>query len=169
MKTKTEIQFIPLEENHLTLIFNWLKADHIRPFWQDPENFDDFKHKYLIEKPKRFVTGFMIQYQGQLMGYIQYYHAQKVGGGWWPEATDTTYGLDLMIGETIYLSQGLGTRIILAFIHQLKNTLHISELIADPDLSNIAAIRCFEKVGFKNLGLTPTPYGEALLLKFNFT
>lgn len=168
-------EFQPLNAEHCPIIFEWLKQPHIAAFWQDPTHYEDFKKKYLIEKPSRSVFGFMIRSEGEYLGYIQYYSAQKVGGGWWPEATEATYGIDLMIGSPLNTSRGFGSKILKQFLQEKSKELILEhapkfssiEWIADPDPSNLIAIHCFEKVGFKNHGNVQTPYGEAVYMTLN--
>lgn len=43
--------------------------------------------------------------------------------------------------------------------------LHITEVQTDPDPSNLRAIRCYEKVGFRGVDETVTSDGPALLMR----
>jgi RimJ/RimL family protein N-acetyltransferase len=40
-------------------------------------------------------------------------------------------------------------------------------IIVDPDPTNVAAIRCYETIGFKKLGEYQAPWGPALLMVYS--
>ncbi len=160
------IRFIPLEETHMDLILSWLKTPHVKKFWSESEIESEVRAKYLGKKAKN-IHGFMVELNGRIIGYIQHYEAWNVGAGWWPDAKPGTYGLDQMIGEEKLLNQGIGTEMVRKFIHELlMGSRGVKEVIADPDPANIGAIRSYEKVGFKQVGMVPTPYGESLLMTY---
>lgn len=159
------IEFLPLQEQHLPLMKRWLKEPHISEFWQQTENEDELREKFLSKLSQRGVAPFVIVVDAKPIGYIQYYEAQKVGGGWWPEATEGTFGIDQFIGEADLIGRGLGTEIIRRFLDQLFSNRNVEEVITDPDPQNTRAIRAYEKAGFKTLNTIQTPDGKALLMK----
>lgn len=54
--------------------------------------------------------------------------------------------IDFFIGNTVYIGKGLGVEILKAFDYQgYKN------ILVDPDVNNIAAIKTYEKAGFKKI------------------
>jgi RimJ/RimL family protein N-acetyltransferase len=150
----------------LLLIWSWIQKDRIAKYWTDPSDFEEFKVKYLETKPSRFVFGFLIFDHHKPIGYIQYYHASRVGGGWWPHASETTFGLDYLLGDDGYVARRLSTPILKLFIDKVHHETPCTDLIADPDPSNLAAVRMFERAGFISRGMTPTPYGDSLLLTY---
>lgn len=82
----------------------------------------------------------------------------------------TTVGTDQFIGELNYIGKGYGTLAIKSFILFLgKINPNITTIIVDPEPNNYAAIRCYEKVGFREIGTFQTSYGPALLMRFDIT
>lgn len=55
------------------------------------------------------------------------------------------------------------------FSNYLTHTLqpNITTIIVDPEPTNYAAIKCYEKVGFKSMGTYTTPWGSALLMRYD--
>lgn len=51
------------------------------------------------------------------------------------------------------------------FSSWLLAQLTVSRVIADPDLNNEGAMRCYRKAGFVDVGLVDTPKGRALLME----
>ncbi len=162
---KEMIEFLPLEENHIQLLRKWLKEPHVTEFWQETEDEEEFRSKFLDKLPARGVVPFIISVNSKPVGYIQYYDACKVGGGWWPDAKEGTFGVDQFIGDPELIGKGFGTEIIKNFVHNLFSQSKVKEVITDPEPKNRRAIRAYEKVGFKTVGEIKTPGGDALLMR----
>jgi len=82
--------------------------------------------------------------------------------------------MDFVIGETDYLGKGYGTIIIKKFIEKIFAETKASKIIIDPDPNNIAAISCYEKVGFKKVKEIDAPAffdvepGKLLVMEFKY-
>ena len=163
--THDEIAFLPLQEKHIPLLRAWLKEPHVAEFWQETENEEEFRQKFLSKLPERGVSPFVIAIDSKPIGYIQYYDACKVGGGWWPDAKEGTFGIDQFIGDPSFIGRGFGTKIINKFVDDLFSRRTFREIITDPEPTNKRAIRAYEKVGFKAVGEIKTPGGDALLMR----
>lgn len=160
-----KIEFLPIQERHIPLMLQWMRQPHIAEFWQETEHEEQFRQKYLIELPKRGVSPFIIAINSIPIGYIQSYQANKVGGGWWPDAKEGTFGIDQFIGDPDWVGKGFGTKAINHFVQDIFMQSKVSEIITDPEPKNKKAIHVYEKVGFKAVGEINTPGGKALLMK----
>lgn len=160
---QVEVSFLPLQEQHISLLQGWFKEPHVAEFWQESE--PDLKTLFLSKLPESGVTPYIIAAGQKPIGYIQSYEACKVGGGWWPDAKEGTFGIDQFIGDPNYIGKGFGTEILKKFTHHLFSKMQASEIITDPDPKNERAIRAYEKAGFETVGPTQTPDGEALLMR----
>ncbi len=69
---------------------------------------------------------------------------------------------DIFIGEEEVLQQGLGSKAIVQLLKLHGN--QYSYIFADPDINNLAAIKCYEKAGFKKLS-EQQDTGEVWMLK----
>jgi len=90
------------------------------------------------------VVVFAIVVEGEVAGMIQHY-----------EETDEEYrhaGIDLFLGEP-YHGRGLGTDAVRTMARHLVDDLGQHRLVIDPSAGNERAIRCYEKVGFKRVGV----------------
>lgn len=152
------ITFEPLHESHFSLLLKWLEAPHVKKWWdQDVTYTMDLIHeKYssyikgykLVDGQQRPIQGFIIHNNQNPIGYIQIYNAYDFPRSKSLSGLPANQGaFDILIGEESALQQGLGSKAILEFLK-----LHggqYSHMFADPDSSNIAAIKCYEKAGFK--------------------
>jgi aminoglycoside 6'-N-acetyltransferase len=90
------------------------------------------------------VVVFAIVVDGQVAGMIQHY-----------EETDEEFrhaGIDLFLGAP-YQGRGLGTDAVRTMSRHLLDDLGHHRLVIDPAAHNERAIRCYEKVGFKRVGV----------------
>lgn len=58
--------------------------------------------------------------------------------------------LDMLIGDTNYLGQGIAHHVIQEFL--LSQFSHVVEVLIDPEASNTRAVHVYEKAGFKIIG-----------------
>jgi RimJ/RimL family protein N-acetyltransferase len=157
--------FRKLTADHLALLRSWLNKPHVAEYWQEPQDEAEFRDKYLNMLTARDVRAYIVYVDDVPIGYIQDYQACLVGGGWWLDAEPGTFGIDQFIGEPAWVGKGFGTELIRQFIDRLFADPRVEEIIVDPDPNNSRAIHVYEMVGFKRLGLTRTPAGDALVLK----
>lgn len=119
---------------------------------------DDSKHKSLA-----------ITAGGEVVGMIS----------WYEEKSAVRYaGMDLFI-DPAYHRRGYASDALRTLIHWLIDTQGHHRLVIDPHLDNIAAIACYEKVGFRRVGVMHQyisvhdgPWLDAVLMELlakNFT
>ncbi len=88
--------------------------------------------------------GFVIEVDGEVVGAIQYY-----------EETDPMYrhaGMDIFL-TTARHGQGLGTEALRVLARHLFEERGHHRLTIDPAADNEAAIRAYERVGFRRVGI----------------
>lgn len=166
MKSST-ISFKPLQEDDLELLCKWLDKPHIKEWWNDGLNHDEIKDKYRKRIGDTIVVSFIVYLDSKPIGFIQYYHANKVRDGWWSEEVEGTIGIDQFIGEKDLINRGIGTEMIRAFVDHLFCNLNAKKIITDVDPKNRRAIRCYEKVGFEFVKEIMTPDGITHLMIIN--
>ncbi len=164
---KPTLRFLPLEESHLNQLCLWLNKPHVKTWWDDHLTDDEIKKKYGSRIGDNCIVPFLVYLDQLPLGFIQYYQADKVGGGWWPEAKEGTVGIDQFIGDEAYLNRGFGTALISAFVEKLFSQKGIQKIIVDVDPDNHRAIRCYEKCGFQFVKEVMTPDGRAYLYEIN--
>ncbi len=167
------ITFEPLHESHFPLLLKWLETSHVKKWWDQDVRYtmDLVREKYssyikgykLADGIKKAIQGFIIHNNQKPVGYIQIYNAYDFPRSKPLSGLPESLGaFDIFIGEEEALQQGLGSKAILEFLK-----IHggqYSHIFADPDSSNIAAIKAYEKAGFKRL-VEQKDTGEVWMLK----
>ena len=148
------LELRPLTPADLPLTATWLTLPHVAEWWEGPITLD----------PRLRQTLAVID--GEAVGYVQSYQAVAChGDGWWLEVHDPgVYGIDQFLADPRKLGQGLGTRIVRAFVAQLFADPRVTRVQADPSPANGRAIHSYEKAGFRRVREIVTPDGPALLM-----
>jgi aminoglycoside 6'-N-acetyltransferase len=138
----------------------WLNTGEVKRWYNEAWSLGE-----VVEKYGRRVRGetpthsFVIMYGDLPIGYIQTYRIRD-----YPEYADAVQvqedaaGIDLFIGEKDYVHRGLGrwilTRFMDAYVWRLTGA---SVCVIGPEPANRAAIRAYEKAGFRYLKTAPVP------------
>jgi RimJ/RimL family protein N-acetyltransferase len=136
------LSFKLLSSDDFPLMLEWLSRRHVREWWNDG---DDTLEKVAAhyEKKRENVARFIMIDENntdkKTIGFIQYYFAP-----------DNEIGIDLFIGEEIYLNRGIGRKAISSFIEFILERHEPASFIIDPSPENKRAIRCYEKAGFRH-------------------
>jgi len=160
--TAADITFRPFEESDLPQLYKWVRTPHVAQWWwTDSETYEKFVEDFHPDMhAKNFQTPFMVYVDGKLTGYAQYYQADKMC-----EECRTAYhnpgagtiGLDIIIGEADQLGKGYGCLMVQTFVEKIFSETDATRIIADPDPANDAAIRCYQKMGFKQVNIIDAP------------
>ncbi len=175
IKKQYTLTFKLLGEKNMPLFFTWVKKPHIAKWWKSG-TYESFCGKYRPEEAyKNYVFPFIMCVNEKPIGYVQYYLANKADNGWWMKQYGQpagTVGTDIIIGETEYVGRGFGAIFIRKFIEKIFRETKATKIIIDPDLTNMAAIRCYEKVGFRRVreidspSFFDVPPGKLLLMEY---
>ncbi len=166
-----KVSFKEVTAGDMPLVLSWFKEPHVRQWWPAPEENELFEN-FLQRIRSKNTFPYMILVDGKSIGYIQYYYIDRSvqkAGEWLPPLPEATVGTDQFIGNPEYLGKGYGTVCIKEFITYLTHAVEpsITTFIVDPEPTNYAAIRCYEKVGFRQLGNYTTPFGPILLMRYD--
>jgi RimJ/RimL family protein N-acetyltransferase len=158
---KSEIAFHPVTDEHYGLLGKWFKAPHVVEWWLGTDGFDEMKTNIKSQA----IEAYILVVDGQKVGYIQTYHAKSVGGGWWPDEKEGTWGIDQFIGEKKFLGRKLGRVFVRKFVEKLFAEKNARKVITDPAPNNKRAIKAYYLAGFSRGRVTQTPDGPALVME----
>lgn len=165
-----KISFKKLAKDDVPLLVSWFANPHVRKWWPILEK-DEVVEHFLKRIRSKDTFGYIIYLDDKPIGYIQYYYidsTEEKAGKWFPQLPSGTIGTDQFIGDPDYIGKGIGTRMIKKFIEYLcEIEPKMKSIIVDPEPTNYAAITCYEKVGFKRIGLYKRPDGPYLLMKYD--
>jgi aminoglycoside 6'-N-acetyltransferase len=136
----------------------WLLEPHVRRWWNDDPNELDYPEGTLEEWLKA-VRGedptdmLVIHMDGRPIGVIQSYRVDS-----YPEYVaelgalrEPAFSLDVFIGEPDLIGKGIGPALLRAFLPIAFERYGLDYAVIGPARSNVAAIRSYEKVGFRYL------------------
>ena len=147
------ISFRSLAFSDLPLMHQWFNKPHIQEFyslraWTEKEVIQKLTPYINGEKP---VSGYLVYQADRPIAYVQ---TVKISDYPWPDQQfsedmiQSMAGVDLFIGEEDLLGHGFGARIMIAFLDKyIWPKFHYCAV--DPDVRNVLAIKCYEKIGFK--------------------
>jgi aminoglycoside 6'-N-acetyltransferase len=157
----SSIGFRFLADEDLPRVWGWLSNPAVRAWYHDGErSLEDVVAGYGPKLHGRGdVLACIITYGGRPIGYIQRYLTAEHADYWGHQGFPTgTAGIDLFIGEDAFRHRGLGVEIIRAFLRErVFADPAIARCIIDPDPANRAAIRAYEKAGFRHLRTISPP------------
>lgn len=141
----------------------WLTDATVLEFYGGRDNpyplakvLEEYRPKVLAEDD---ITPCLILYQTDAIGYLQYYRLTKADqqdyGNYDMNESVATYGVDLFVGEPHHWNQGIGTKALSAALTYLFEHLQADKVLIDPYVSNVRAIRCYEKCGFSKVKQLP--------------
>jgi aminoglycoside 6'-N-acetyltransferase len=148
---------VPLREDDLPLVRRWLLEPHVRRWWDD-----GVKNPYpdaSIEEYREAIQGkdptyhYLAQIDGRSVGMFQHYriaddpeYAAALALG------EDAIGVDLFIGEVELIGLGHGPAMLRQFLRDVAFPFHgIDVCVIGPSVHNLAAIRAYEKAGFRPL------------------
>lgn len=159
------ITFRPLKRRDMPLMHRWLYTPHVAKWWWPDQapSAAALEQKYLPRIAGDEPTDcYIIQEDGRDIGYIQTYviadhpdYDVLVG------VAERAAGIDIFIGEPDRVHRGLGSGILRIFMRTIVFAdPSVESCIIGPAVSNMSAIRCYEKAGFTFLKTIDVPDEE---------
>jgi AacA4 family aminoglycoside N(6')-acetyltransferase len=161
------IRLRPLQETELPMLHGWLNREHIVQWWNNERpTLEQVRAEYLPQVlASEGVTPYIGLLDGVPFAYVQSYVAMGSGDGWWEDETDPgVRGIDQSIADPALLGRGLGTLLVRATLQHLFADPAVTKVQTDPSPDNARAIRCYEKAGFRRVGIVDTPDGPAVYM-----
>jgi aminoglycoside 6'-N-acetyltransferase len=145
-----------LKEKDNSLLAKWLSDPMVLQYYEGRDQaFDLEKVDSVFYAPDDGEVKCMIKYDGNPIGYIQYYELDKAAKSEYGYGLEKVFGTDQFIGEVDYWNRGIGARLVTSMTEFLINQLHADKVVMDPQVWNARAIKCYEKCGFKKVKLLP--------------
>ena len=156
-----------MTEPDLPLFSIWLNRPHVSEWWDERIGLQDVREIYLpLLNSKSSVQCYFAQLNESPVGFIQSYNVvAQQSSGWWLDETDpNAVGIDQFLADAENLGKGMGTEMVRQFAKLLFQDPAATKIQTDPSPTNSRAICCYEKAGFRKVGIVDTPDGPALLM-----
>lgn len=148
---KSDLTIRVLSESDYSYMTKWLNDDLVVEYYGPRLTLEEVIAKYGPRiNHDHYVMPCIVEYKDEPIGYVQYYEIPKEElklCGYPVEKP--IYGIDQFIGETRLWGKGIGTRMINSLLDYLSSRLDATEVILDVKRTNIQAIKCYEKCGFR--------------------
>lgn len=163
-----ELHFRRLEHRDIALVHRWLHTPHVARWWHaDVGTYEEVSSRYsaYIEGTDP-VEPYLILLNGKPIGYIQTYRVSDDEEYKKLIDIEDSAGVDLFIAEEGLLHRGLGLRVIRRFLEEVVFADEsIAVCVIGPEPENLAAIRAYEKAGFRHFKSVDTSEGPEYLMK----
>ena len=164
------IDFKPVTKGDLPRLLSWFAEPHVAAWWGEPGE--------EVALVRDMIDGldstrpFIIQLDGQPVGYLQYWSLGELQTEEWvedhpwltafpPEAV----GIDIAIGEPNLTGHGIGPAALGLFARRLVDSGY-PIIVMDPDPDNDRALRAFEKAGFAPVSEPGIGGDDVLIIQF---
>ncbi|MFF0815599.1 GNAT family N-acetyltransferase [Rhodococcus sp. NPDC003318] len=127
----------PLRRDHRVRLREIHREPEVRRWWQMPD--DDWP-----EATDSDTTAYTVFESDRIVGFAQWYLE--------PDPMYRHAGLDLFLTADVH-GRGLGTETVRVLCAHLIDDHRYHRLVVDPKASNTAAIACYRKVGFMDVGV----------------
>ena len=147
--------FTPLREGDLDLVRRWLLEPHVERWWNDGVKtpYPDAE----IQEYRDAIQGndptyrYLALIDTRPVGLLQHYRIADD-----PEyaaalaLSEDAVGVDIFIGEVELIGRGHGAPMLTQFLREVAFPFHhIGVCVIGPSVKNLAAIRAYEKAGFR--------------------
>ena len=133
-------------DRHGHMLAAWVQAPHVARWWGEPAT-------QLEAALRRPVAGgdALIVADGAPVGYIRWEQArrEKLEAAGLSELPSGTVDIDIAIGEADYLGRGIGPRALCEVVERITADQAVPAITLATSVENAAAIRAFEKAGFR--------------------
>lgn len=149
------LHFRPLQRADLALLAQWLAAPHVQRWWREASDLASVEKEYgpaadgidptdvcIVEEDRRPVG--MIQ-RYRLVDYPEWARAMPAG-----HTCPDGAGIDYLIGDQTRIGQGLGGRVISAFVEETwARYPDVPSVVVAVQQANRRSWRALEKAGFR--------------------
>jgi GNAT superfamily N-acetyltransferase len=140
-----------LHPGDLDGLARWLATGEVARWYAHGEAVDEaaVREAYFPDPPD-VTRRYAITYDGRAIGYAQIYLHRDEQAYWGWLGMAEAAGVDLFIGEPDFQHRGLGTAFLQRFVpEEVLRIPGVTACLIDPQPANAAAIRCYEKAGFR--------------------
>ncbi len=137
--TGARVVIVPTTQAHVPELLRIRRTPVVRARWGEQEEAPDWPFDYEADVP------FTVLLEGAVCGFIQYGEENE------PAYRHAT--IDIFMDPAVH-GRGLGRDAVRTLARHLVDDRGHHRIVIDPAADNVAAIRCYEAVGFRRIGIT---------------
>lgn len=146
----------------LMLIERWLKAEHVRRFWSEPD-----ENVRMFRQPPPGMRSAIIVDDDRKVGLVVWQHPirRELDEAGLTEIPEAVIDIDIMIGEFDAVGRGIGPAAITLVVNEALADPSVPFVMAGISVDNRASRRAFEKADFQmEREFDDTPGGRSVLM-----
>lgn len=142
------IEFTDKKDSY-ELMYKWCSQEFIYEWFEQRKlSYEEIENKYKNKLLANQQQLFFINYNDNKIGFVQIYkYDDKKSESF--KKYDSIYEYDIFIGESEYLSRGIGTQIIKYVNNYIYEKYLCDCIVLRPFKRNERAVKCYEKCGFE--------------------
>ena len=142
------VQLVEVTSDDLPLIDRWLRADHVRRYWGEPET----NLQLLRKPPAKGNWRALIEADGGKVGLVLWQHPTRheLDEAGLFDVPESVIDIDIMIGEASLTGQGAGSAAIRLVAETVLADPAVPFVIAATSVENRVSQRAFAKAGFSS-------------------
>lgn len=146
--TAMEVRLLDVTSSDLPLIGRWLREDHVRRYWGEPEE----NLRLLRDPPSSGSRRAVIEADGRKVGLVLWQHPSRreLDEAGLHDVPESVIDIDIMIGEAAEVGRGVGPAAIRMAAESALADSSVPFVIAATLIENQPSQRAFVKAGFRN-------------------
>ena len=142
------IEFTDKKDNY-KLMYKWCSQEFIYEWFEQRKlSYEEIENKYKNKLLANQQQLFFINYNDNKIGFVQIYKYDDKKSESFIKY-DNIYEYDIFIGESKYLSRGIGTQIVKYVNNYIYEKYLCDCIVLRPFKRNERAVKCYEKCGFE--------------------
>ena len=149
MMSKIDLTRFTDKKDSYELMYKWCSQEFIYEWFEQRKlSYEEIENKYKNKLLANQQQLFFINYNDNKIGFVQIYkYDDKKSESL--KKYDSIYEYDIFIGESEYLSRGIGTQIIKYVNNYIYEKYLCDCIVLRPFKRNERAVKCYEKCGFE--------------------
>ena len=149
----SKIDFIEFtdKKDSYELMYKWCSQEFIYEWFEQRKlSYEEIENKYKNKLLANQQHLFFINYNDNKIGFVQIYKYDDKKNKVLIKY-DSIYEYDIFIGESEYLSRGIGTKIVKYVNNYIYENYLCDCIVLRPFKRNERAVKCYEKCGFEKV------------------
>jgi acetyl CoA:N6-hydroxylysine acetyl transferase len=160
----------PVRSNDVTIIHQWMNDPDVAMWWDLAKSEQDVASYLQDQIESEHSDAFVVELDDEPVGYVEIYDVKRDRLAKYWVASTNDVGVHILIGEAKQRGRGIGAALLEGLsawllVSPTPSTNKIAErVIAEPDATNMASVRAFQRAGFAQSEFVELPEKRAALM-----